>query len=84
MTMGNMDLEEDVFAPTLAALSAKDVYVLKAIAQEGGLDVPVSRVIESLKVSNSYFQQYRSRLIDAGVIESPREGIISITIPYLG
>lgn len=79
-----MDLEEDVFAPTLAALSAKDVYVLKAIAQEGGLGVPVSRVIESLEVSNSYFQQYRSRLIDAGVIESPREGIISITIPYLG
>ena len=45
--------------------------------------MPVADVIERLGVSNSYFQQYRLRLINSGVIDSPKEGLVQIAVPYL-
>lgn len=77
------DLIEDVFSPTLNRLSEMDVTVLRAIAKQGDV-AKVSEVIAELGVNNSYFQQYRARLIDSRVIESPREGVVEISVPYLG
>lgn len=77
------ELAADVFSPTLNELSRKDVEVLRAIAQQGDGVVPVSSILRETSLSNSYFQQYRARLIDAGVIASPRDGELIITVPYL-
>lgn len=34
-------------------------------------------------VTSDYAQQYRKRLIGAGVIEAPRRGEVSFAVPYL-
>lgn len=78
-----MDLVEDVFSPTLNGLSEMDATVLRSIAKQGDV-AKVSDVIADLGVNNSYFQQYRARLIDSKVIDSPREGAVEISVPYLG
>jgi hypothetical protein len=36
-----------------------------------------------MNVDNSYFQNYRRRLLDAGVIEAPRRGELEFAVPYL-
>lgn len=76
------ELEEDVFSPTFNALSRKDIEILKAVAQQGD-PASVAEILSASEMSNSYFQQYRARLIDAGVVEAPRDGELSITVPYL-
>lgn len=76
------ELKEDVFSPTLNVLSRKDIEILTAIAQQGAV-ASVAEVISALGITNNYFQQYRARLIDAGVVEAPRDGELSITVPYL-
>lgn len=77
------ELEEDVFSPTLNALSRKDIEVLGAIAKNEAGTATVAEIIEHLGVTNSYFQQYRSRLLDAGIVTAPREGELQIVVPYL-
>lgn len=77
------ELERDVFLPTLSPLSQKDIEVLSSIARLGGIAVPVSSVLADLGIENNYFQQYRSRLLDTGIVASPREGLLDITVPYL-
>lgn len=86
ITAAQEELAADVFLPTLNELSRKDIEVLRAIARQSGEAdgvVSVGSVLEETSLSNSYFQQYRVRLIDAGVIASPRDGELTITVPYL-
>jgi hypothetical protein len=76
-------LTENVFATSIKLLSEKDIQFLHAMAQ----DVDESRtakVMERLQVSNSYFQQYRQRLLDAGLIAQERRGVYAFTLPYMG
>lgn len=80
----NMELEADVFAPSLNSLSRRDLEILRAIAAIGDTNVSVQEVIKNLGISNSYFQQYRARLIKAGVLDTPRDGEVEISVPYLG
>lgn len=80
----NMELEADVFAPSLSSLSRRDLEILQAIAVIGDTNVSVQEVIKNLGISNSYFQQYRARLIKAGVLDTPRDGEVEISVPYLG
>ena len=77
------ELEADVFQPTLHELSRKDIEVLTALANLGDDAVLVKDVLETSGLSNSYFQQYRARLLEAGVVASPRNGELVITVPYL-
>lgn len=82
ITASRMDLVEDVFSPTLNELSQTDIMVLKSIARRGE-SASVSDVISDLEVDNSYFQQYRARLLDSKVISAPRDGVVEISVPYL-
>ncbi|WP_165247038.1 AAA family ATPase [Adlercreutzia sp. ZJ141] len=77
------ELEADVFQPTLHELSRKDIDVLTTIARQGDGAVLVKDVLEDSQLTNSYFQQYRARLLASGVIASPRNGELVITVPYL-
>lgn len=83
ITAARLDLAADVFSPTLNALSPRDIEVLRAVAAQKTSPAIVADIIATLGVKNSYFQQYRVRLIDAGVVEAPRDGALSITVPYL-
>lgn len=80
------ELETDVFAPTLNILSDRDLDTLRAVAMQSGKSGRHARVADvriQLGMSNSYFQQYRARLLDAGVLDAPREGVLEIAVPYL-
>ena len=76
------EFENDVCATTLAALSAKDCAYLLSMAKIGGV-CRTADVAARMGVSADYGQQYRRRLLDAGVIEAPRKGSVRFAIPYL-
>ena len=65
----------------MAALSRMDVEVLTALARErAGLASDVAR---RLGKGNGYTQVYRRRLLDAGVVSSPRNGELEFAVPFL-
>lgn len=76
------DMEDNVFKPILAPLSNNDRIFLKALARCGGT-VTTSRLQSMLGRKGPAIQPYRKRLIDAGVIESPRRGELVFAVPYL-
>lgn len=81
----NDDMDDNVFRPTLSGLSEKDIDFLKALASvmsEDGLG-RVGDVARALGKENGYVQVYRRRLIEAGVIVSPRDGALEFAVPLL-
>lgn len=82
LTASRKDMEENVFEPILKPLSENDVIFLKAMAQDEGASKSAD-IGERLGKGNSFVQPYRARLIEAGVIESPRKGYLEFAIPYL-
>lgn len=76
------DLEDNVFAPILAPLSDNDRRLLNAMALDEGVS-RVSDIIARMGATDSSFQPYRARLIDAGIVESPRRGELVFAVPFL-
>ena len=76
------DLDDNVFQPTLAPLSDNDRRFLAAMAQYGGAPVTTSQLKASIGDGEPAIQPYRKRLIDAGIIESPRRGELVFSIPF--
>ncbi|MBQ6770720.1 MAG: hypothetical protein IJP44_07075 [Bacteroidales bacterium] len=76
------DLEDNVFRPVLAPLSDNDRVFLKAMAQCGDTATIAALQLE-LGNDGPAIQPYRKRLIDSGVIESPRRGELVFAVPYL-
>jgi hypothetical protein len=77
------DLVENVYRTSLSGLSEKDIQFLKAMA----IDEKQSKskdIRERMRVSNSYFQQYRIRLLQHGLISPEHRGAYSFTLPYMG
>lgn len=77
-----LDMEENVFQPILHPLSKNDLAFLKAMAVDDD-ETRTASLEERLGASNSHIQPYRARLIDAGVIEAPRRGVLTFAVPYL-
>ena len=76
------DLGNNVFEPILKPLSDMDMEFLEAMAKSEG-ESKTADIARRLGKSNSYIQPYRARLIDAGIIESPRNGKLNFCVPYL-
>ena len=79
------DMDDNVFKPTLSELSAGDIGFLKALASVAN-DEGVGRVADvadNLGRENGYVQVYRKRLIEAGVVASPRDGALEFVVPLL-
>ena len=76
------DLENNVFKPLLAPLSDNDMIFLNALAK---CDEPltINKLKEQLGDQGPAIQPYRKRLLDAGIIESPRRGELTFAVPYL-
>ena len=76
-------MEDNVFAPILAPLSDRDKQLLHAMAQDEGVS-KVSDIIKRMDATDSSFQPYRARMIDSGIVESPRRGELVLAVPFLG
>lgn len=76
------DLDENVFKPILNPLSDNDLVFLRAMARLGGT-VTTSRLQAAVGRKGPSLQTYRKRLIEGGVIESPRRGELVFAVPYL-
>ena len=72
----------DVCRTSLEPLSEKDVELLKAMSEDESHS-EISALSERMGVSQEYIQQYKRRLIQAGMIRQPRRGIICFAVPYL-
>ena len=76
------DMDDNVFKPILAPLSDNDKVFLRALARCGGT-ATTARLQAALGKKGPALQPYRKRLIEAGVIESPRRGELVFAMPYL-
>lgn len=76
------DMEDNVFKPILSPLSDNDMIFLKAMARIGGT-VAISKLQSALGKRGPAIQPYRKRLLEAGILESPRRGELVFSVPYL-
>lgn len=76
------EFQNDVCSTTLEALSAKDVEYLVAMVRIG-CPCRSAEVARRLGVTPDYAQQYRRRLLQAGVILAPAHGLLDFAVPYL-
>ena len=75
------DLEDNVFKPILAPLSDNDRLFLRAMAGCGET-ITTAKLQSKLGTKGQALQTYRKRLLDAGVIATPRRGELVFTVPY--
>ncbi len=75
-------LGSTVHASALADLSAVDRTYLLAMSHDDG-ESSTGEIARRLHETPHYASVYRSRLIDAGVIEPTRRGYVDFAIPYL-
>ena len=73
---------QDICKATIAPLSVRDMDFLMAMTQDHG-NSRISDIAARLKISDPNAQQYKRRLLDAGVIETVRRGIFRFAVPYL-
>lgn len=73
---------EDICETTLAPLSERDIDFLREMAKDEGASA-VKSIAERMGVDSSYTQRYKTRLIQAGVIEQKKRGYVQYAVPYL-
>ena len=76
------DMEKNVFEPIVNPLSDNDRIFLRALSNCGGT-VTTAKLQAELGKKGPAIQPYRKRLIEAGIIESPRRGELVFAVPYL-
>lgn len=76
------DMDDNVFKPILTPLSDNDKVFLLALARCNGT-ATTNELQAKLGKKGPAIQPYRKRLIEAGVIESPRRGELVFAVPYL-
>jgi hypothetical protein len=76
------DLIESVHTACLNPLSDKDIEFLKAMSGDKTVS-SVAEIQKRLGESQGYIQQYRKRLMDAGIVSSARRGKLEMTVPFL-
>ena len=81
-TEAKKNIRTDVLDPILKPLSDKDMAFLFAMTPDRE-DSRISDIRQRLNVENSEIQPYRARLIESGIIESPRKGDVCFAVPYL-
>lgn len=77
-------LAHQVYEPALRPLSAVARAYLGAMAADEEGPSRTAAVARRMGVTAGYAQQYRARLLNAGIIEAPARGLVRFTIPGLG
>ena len=77
------ELEGHVFDATLSELSPGDIAFLEAMAE---IEPPIQQrdLKERLNKSSSHVSTYKRRLLESGIIEEPRRGVLTFALPGLG
>lgn len=82
LRLAERDMDENVFRAMIRPLSRADVDFLRAMAHDDG-PTKVADLEKRLDVSQGHVQSYRKRLLEAGVIVSPRRGELEFVVPRL-
>ena len=82
LVAAQIDYENDVCKTTLAVLSNQDIVFLQALAGSGKVG-KISEIASHMGVTADYAQEYRKRLIDAGVVEAAGRGYVRFAVPLL-
>ena len=82
LVLARADLDENVFLPMVRPLSQTDVAFLEAMAHDDGTS-RIANIQKRLGMSQGSVQSYRKRLIEAGVVISPRRGEVCFVVPML-
>ena len=77
------DFRNDICQTSLTPLSEKDIAFLDVMAEEEKEEVDLKAIQEGLKVTPSYVQTYKRRLIQSGIIEAAGRGKVRCTVPFL-
>ena len=82
LVLARADLDENVFLPMVRPLSQTDMAFLEAMAHDNSTS-RVADIQKRLGMSQGSVQSYRKRLIEAGVVTSPRRGELCFVVPML-
>lgn len=82
LSLARMEFIEDICETTLAQLSEKDIAFLSAMSDDEN-ESSMQDICKRLEVDSSYANRYRSRLLQAGVINQSRRGFVTFAVPYL-
>jgi predicted transcriptional regulator len=77
------DFIDSIHNACLKPLSDRDRDFLKAMSEDK-ISSRMADIQERMEVTASYAQQYRTRLIESGVILSEQRGRVEFAVPYLG
>lgn len=80
VALAQAELASRIFDATFAELSNGDKAFLFAMVEMGG-SVSRDDLASKLGKTSSYVSTYKKRLLDAGVIEEERRGILSFALP---
>ena len=81
--LASEEVDNKVFQAMLNPLSETDLVFLKAMARENDGISNISDLEKRTGFSHGKVQTYRKRLIDAGVVYSPRRGVLAMVMPQL-
>lgn len=82
LALARTDLNENVFLPMVRPLSQTDIAFLEAMARDNDTS-RIADIQKRLGMSQGSVQSYRKRLIEAGVVISPRRGELCFVVPML-
>ena len=80
--LASEEIGSKVFQAMINPLSDNDLNFLKAIAQYNGAS-KIAVLEKRMGISHGTAQTYRKRLMDAGIIFSPRRGELALVMPQL-
>ena len=80
--LASNEVDHKVFQAMLNPLSELDLVFLKTMAQDDGIS-NVADIEARTGFSHGTVQTYRRRLLDAGVVYSPRRGTLAMVMPQL-
>lgn len=82
LKLAKNEFMEDICETTLSPLSQRDIDFLVAMTQDEDGSI-IADIGKRLGVDSSYTQRYKTRLIQAGIIEQKKRGFVQFAVPYL-
>lgn len=79
--IAQQEMESGVLEPTYAGLSGGDLQFCRAMLEDDAA-TSISDIVERLGKNSSTVNTYRARLIEQGVIGSPRWGAVQFELPF--
>lgn len=76
------EMENSIVRPTLYECSTRELEYLQAMAEDEGASV-TSEVAQRMGISMTNASNLRRRLIDRGIVRSPRMGLVAFDMPVI-